>query len=388
MGRERYWDGQGWTDQSRKWEGKAGTSASSSNRTPSTPLRSRASAPSTKVSKPLTRTRDTGLSMPGPLAAVPPPARANAPVPAATAKPKLPALDEPGSRAVPALVMLVVLALTLASEAAVLVPAAYGLHLIWPFLGALIPFGVWLALALVLLVPGFRQLNVRLAYGAREPRHDERTRLQEAWLGLLPAHQAAGFHLMVSDTEDLNVCAPVGRVVIASASSVQSLPLARLQAVLAHELGHRTGLLAASAFVDAHLLLPSRALLWVLRALWSPVKPMWKRAVAWHRPIGFLLVLVLVLCGTAVTFITALPAALALGASAAARLAKGHTDARADAFVVRLGLGAELLAALEHRIENTSRPADSEHHPALPLHLVRRAQHIRQLMQATAPVRY
>jgi hypothetical protein len=97
---------------------------------------------------------------------------------------------------------------------------------------------------------------------------------------------------------------------------------------------------------------------------------MWKRAVGWHRPIGFLLVFVMALLAAAVTVVVALPAAVGWGVALGARLLSARGEARADAAAVRLGYGAELVAAVEERIE---------HQPhGLPLPLVRRAQAMRR----------
>src|SRR5690606_5334433 len=118
-------------------------------------------------------------------------------------------------------------------------------------------------------------------------------------------------------------------------------------------------------------------LVWALRGLWRPVAPMWKRAVAWHRPIGFLAVLLLAAFASVATAVLALPTGAAFAAAWCARLPRGRAEARADAAAVRLGFGAELVAAVEHRIENAPH--------GLPMPLVRRAQGLRRRLGCAAP---
>ncbi|MFD0855392.1 M48 family metalloprotease, partial [Actinomadura adrarensis] len=182
------------------------------------------------------------------------------------------------------------------------------------------------------------------------------------------------YRLNVTDRDDLNACGPAGRLIAVTADSARTLPPPQLEAVLAHELGHRLGWRAIPAFVHTHLTWPSRLLWWVLRSLWEPVVPMWKRAVEWHRPIGFLLVFLLAALASAVSVVAAVPAAATYVVRLVTRPLAVHSDFQADAFAVHLGLGLALLAALDHRIEAT--PADAE----LPLPLVRRAERLRRDM--------
>jgi hypothetical protein len=115
--------------------------------------------------------------------------------------------------------------------------------------------------------------------------------------------------------------------------------------------------------------------------VWRPVSPMWRRAVAWHRPIGFLMTFALALFATAVTVVAALPAAIAFGGAGLARLSSGHAEFQADSAAVRLGLGPQLLRVLEDFIE-TGPGRDglsrAERLLALPPMDVRRAQRLRE----------
>ena len=249
-----------------------------------------------------------------------------------------------------------------AVEAVGVAGVAAGLHLVWPVWGAVVAFGVW---AVLLLVP----LAAGRVYGYREPTQDERARLEQPWRDVQRRMGADAYRLVVTDADELNACPPFGRAVAVTSGSAASLPPVQLAAVLGHELGHVLGRGAGPAFARAQVTVSSRALLWAIRKPWSPVAAAWKRAVEWHRPIGFVLVLVLGLVAAAVSVVVAVPAGVGGVAALGARLTGGRAEARADGAAARAGLGAELLAAVEHRIDQAE---------GLPLPLVRRAQRLRR----------
>ncbi|WP_344590151.1 M48 family metalloprotease [Actinomadura vinacea] len=256
---------------------------------------------------------------------------------------------------------LIVVLLVLVSEGAVVAPIAYGLHLRWPVWGAALPLAIWVALAFLLSVSRFGSAS----RPCREPNSAERARLELPWQRLTQRSR----RLLVTDQDDLNACCSTGQRVVVTAHSARSLPAGQLEAVLAHELGHRS---AVQNFAGTHLSWPSRLLWWTLRTLWTPVGPMWKRAVKWHRPVGFLLVFLLATTATAVTAVSALPAGLARALRLVMRPLSEYTEFQADTYAVRLGLGSELLAAVEHQIETVT-SGDN-----LPLPLVRRAERLRR----------
>ncbi|WP_165495327.1 M48 family metalloprotease [Actinomadura roseirufa] len=256
------------------------------------------------------------------------------------------------------------------AEALIVAFVAYALNRLFPFWGAVVPLVAWALVTSLVLVPA----TMRRLSGYRRPTEDERAALGKPWREVL---QDAGlhpraFHLVVTDSEELNSCAPVWRFVAVTSHSAGSLPADRLAGVLAHELGHVLGWRMLPAFVHAQLTLPSRALLWTARLPWTPVAPMWKRAVAWHRPIGFLLVFLLAFAAGVATLILAIPTGAAYAAALLARFAAGRSEAGADAVAARLGRGAGLLAALDGRVEQ------AEHE--LPLPLVHRARKLRRLV--------
>jgi Zn-dependent protease with chaperone function len=281
------------------------------------------------------------------------------------------------------LVSMIALIPVLVGTLGIVAPVAYGLHLIWPTWGAVIPFALWWAPAPLLLVPANQRLIARVCYGCREPVGAERNRLEQPWRALQHRAGIPGgrFQLMVMASDELNACVVTGRIVVVTSRSAASPPPDRLEAVLAHELGHRLGRPAVLVYVSVQLMLPIQALRWLLRAVWRPVGPMWRRAVAWHRPIGFLVTFVLALFATAVTVVAGLPAAVAFGGVALARLATGRAELRADSVAVRLGLGPQLLTVVEQLIETGGHGRDelprAERLLALPPLLVRRAQWLR-----------
>jgi Zn-dependent protease with chaperone function len=312
MSRERYWDGRSWTDRSRPAGEPGGP-----------PLLS----PPQPVSGPRKRT-GTG--------------------PAA----------------------LIVLIPVLTTEAAIIVPCAVAAQLRWPSWGAALPLAVWVGVAFLLSVP---RIGSAVGRGSiRAPTEAEQTRLAGPWQSVTQRASLSGstYRLGVTDQDDLNACTPSGRLVIVTAKSARSPSTTKLEAVLAHELGHRSGWRGVATFANTRLSWPSKLLWWTLRTLWTPVGPMWKRAVEWHRPIGFLLVFLLAATATAFTMVAAIPAALTHATRLMTRPLTEHTEYQADAYAVRLGLGTQLLAAIEHEIE--SAPA------ALPLPLVNRAQRLRR----------
>lgn len=253
-------------------------------------------------------------------------------------------------------------------EGAVVAVVAIGLHLVWPLWGAGAAIAVWAVLLTAVLLTA--PLAASRAYGYREPEEAERVRLEPAWRNVQRQAGTDGHRLVVVESDELNACTPSWRTVAVTSHAARSLPPGRLEAVLAHELGHVLGVRAVPAFVHAQITLPSRVLVWALRGLWRPIAPMWKRAVAWHRPIGFLAVLLLAAFASVATAVLALPTGAAFAAAWCARLPRGRAEARADAAAVRLGFGAELVAAVEHRIENAPH--------GLPMPLVRRAQGLRR----------
>ncbi len=378
MGRERYWTGAAWTDQSRP-------------RQPGSRPRPEASA---VVSQPLSGLADRAVpeQQPSPDAVEPGPAGPRT-VPdgrALAGTVEEPVATSPGSEqqrwrrglgtAVAALAAVATLGV---GGIGAVAPVAFGLYLAWGMWGAVVPFVVWWAPAPLLSTLAAQRWAARVFYGCRELDAVERGRVAEPWhrVQRRTGVQDGGYRLMVIESEDLNACTAVGRIVaITSSSSGGSLATERVEAVLAHELGHRLGWRRGLGQVNAQMMLPVSGLWWVLRVLWTPVAPMWRRAVAWHRPIGFLLTFLLAFAAAVVSVVVAAPTAVSFGAVRLARLSAGLQESDADAVAVRLGLGAQLLAAIEEHIEAAHDPRGGrgEGGSSLVLPLVRRAGRLRK----------
>jgi Zn-dependent protease with chaperone function len=226
---------------------------------------------------------------------------------------------------------------------------ALTLYLLWRPWGAVIPFVAWAASALALLTSPIQEFIARAVLGCREVDADP---VNEVWQSVRRrVGGAPDYTLVMIDSEGLCACSGLGRIIAVTSTSASSLPSGQLEAVLAHELGHRHGQRAWMDVATAQAMLPVWGLRWCLRALWKPVVPMWRRAVEWHRPIGFLLTFLLLSAAALVSVAVAVPVALASLAKRTAALASRTKDADADAFAVSLGLGVPLLAAVEGHLD-------------------------------------
>jgi Zn-dependent protease with chaperone function len=392
IGRKRYWDGDTWTDQSRPWQQP---SEPPRPQPPPLPLSGRPvkiTAQEPRSQAPLPSAGADIPALPGPA----PAKRALTPSAPRQASAQPMVKQRHGFRvsAWSGVVAVSALVPVLAGALGIVTPIAYGLYLVWPAWGAVIPFVVWWAPAPLFFFPATQRWIVRKFYGCRQPAVAERGRLEQPWRQVLHGAGVPGgkYQLMVTESDQLNACTAIGRILMVTSSSAGSLPPDRLEPVLAHELGHRLGWRAALGYLNTQLMLPIHALRWSLRAMWSPIAPMWRRAIAWHRPIGFLLTFLLAVAATAASVVAALPAAFAFGAVALARLSTDQGEFHADMVAVRLGLGAGLLAALEESIEtglahdhDGSGPDHAERRPVLPLPLVRRAQQLRKYLVVAEP---
>jgi Zn-dependent protease with chaperone function len=263
----------------------------------------------------------------------------------------------------------------------IVAPIAYGLNLALPIWGALIPFVVWAAGAVAM--SRSQEAMFRAASGYRDPTSDELRRLKEPARRALRRVGVSASHvrLMIVKSEELNAPPTTGRTVVVTSHAAGSLPADRMEAVLTHELSHHLGLHALPVFCYAQLMLPIRALWWLLKRIWMPVRRMWRVAVAWHTPFGFLVTFLLAILAAVVIAVSAVPAAIAFVGAALSRFSTDRTEFHADATVVGVGLGAPLLAAVEAAIE-AGRPGADRPRPlsAVPPLLVRRAQRLRRLL--------
>ncbi|MCO6008194.1 M48 family metalloprotease [Actinoallomurus purpureus] len=262
---------------------------------------------------------------------------------------------------------------------AIVGPVAFGLDLVWPVWGAVIPFVVWVAGAVLATWP--QETIQRAWYGYRDPTAEEHRRLTEPSRHALRrlGVTAGRYRLMIAESDGPNAPAVTGRTVVITSYAAKTLPPDRMEAVLAHELSHHIGLAAVPVFSYTHLTLPIRALWWLLTRIWRPVRRMWAIARRWHTPFGFIVSFVLTVAVALIFVVLMIPAGIAVVGAALARLSTDRTEFLADAAVADLGLGPQLLAALEAAIESGHIESDRVTRllSIQPL-IVRRAQRLRK----------
>jgi Zn-dependent protease with chaperone function len=268
-----------------------------------------------------------------------------------------------------------------AGALAIVAPIAYGLNLVWPIWGAMVPFVVWAAGAVVASWP--QETIQRAWYGYRDPTAEEHRRLGE------PSRRAlhrlgvttGRYRLMIVTSDEPTGPATTGRTIVITSYAARSLPQDRVEAVLAHELSHHIGLHALPVFCYIRLTLPIRVLWWLLARIWRPVRRMWRVAVRWHTPFGFLVTFLLAIVAAVVFVVSVIPACVAFVGAALSRLSTERTEFLADEAVAGLGLGPQLLAALETAIEAGHTGTDRGGRLlALPPLVVRRAQRLRRAL--------
>jgi Zn-dependent protease with chaperone function len=268
-------------------------------------------------------------------------------------------------------------------------PVAYVLHLVWPVWGWIVPFALWVAGAVLASWPN--EKLQRTWYGYRDPTPEELRRLADPVRRALRRLDLAASHyrLVIIESAEPNAPATTGRTVAVTSYAAKSLPPEQAEAVLVHELSHRIGLHSVPVFCYAQLTVPIRALWWLLTRIWRPVRRMWRVAVRWHTPFGFLMTFLLAIAVAVIFVISAIPAGVALIGAALSRVSVDRTEFTTDAAVVALGLGPQLLAALETAIETGRTTTDRIGQLlAIPPLAVRRAQRLRKLLrQAGAPSR-
>jgi hypothetical protein len=108
---------------------------------------------------------------------------------------------------------------------------------------------------------------------------------------------------------------------------------------------------------------------------------MWRVAVKWHTPFGFLVTFVLAIVMAVVFAVLVIPACVAVVGATLSRFSTDRTEFHADQAVAGLGLGPQLLSALDTAIEAGNTGTDHTGRLlALPPLAVRRAQRLRRAL--------
>ncbi|HCB33861.1 MAG TPA: hypothetical protein DEP66_01340 [Acidimicrobiaceae bacterium] len=256
------------------------------------------------------------------------------------------------------LVLVLLLPLSVLSVAALTsIPAVAGplfphWTYVWTWAAATVAYFAALPL---LFLPGLGRLRIRLFLPqTRPPTPTERSVLRPAWDAVLARAAGQGdrrYRLRMLDVDAVNAAAGCGRLVLATSHALAALPRHQLEAVLAHELGHHTGLHPVVTVTR----------IWLVR----PV--VWFHALA-LRVLHFMDYLVAVSAtrwiAVALRVLLLVPIAvlhlvrLALnGASAVLMFFGRQAEHRADLTAVRLGYGDDLIEALQ-TIEDQNEPDD------------------------------
>ncbi|WP_158566885.1 M48 family metalloprotease [Actinomadura craniellae] len=232
-------------------------------------------------------------------------------------------------------------------------PPAYVAYLLWP-LAPLVLVAVWWLPAPLYLLAGVRRALAVPLYGCRVPTDTEAGRLRDPWRAVLDrAGQDQGRHpLLVVDSAELNAGSTGGGIVTVTSHAAGELEPGELAAVLAHELGHRlAGPSRVLEFGYAVLLAPVRAMERAGRgARWS-VRAAHRGARRWGTPAGYVGVGLLAVLAAVVSVAAAVPGAVAFAGLRLAGMTGPRAEYAADRAAAALGLGPDLLALLERRID-------------------------------------
>ena len=153
----------------------------------------------------------------------------------------------------------------LAAIVAAIVPGGTGL---W--------FGLYFAALAVVLIPGLEFLQVWLiGRDTRQPTAEEQTVLEPAFqevLSRLGRGSKRRYRLRVIDDDNLNAAAGGGSLVMVTTRALHTLPDHQLKAVLAHELGHHSGLHPVVLLAQGWMYVPIGIVAWIAVKIHNIVK--------------------------------------------------------------------------------------------------------------------
>ncbi|MCI0689141.1 MAG: M48 family metalloprotease [Sporichthyaceae bacterium] len=225
--------------------------------------------------------------------------------------------------------------------------------------GAVALFGAWLAVAVAHFVKPTQRLIAYRLYRARPPSTDEMNRLRGPWHSALrrAGVPADRYQLLVTELDDLNAFATGGYGVVVTTLAIRRLSPRQLEAVLAHELGHHLNLDLVPRVAMQQLLLPIRALWWLIRMFWSAIRSVTRTITVSGGCLALVLITIGVVLGFVLVGRVAAPVAVAVVGAGLGRIALDRAEYDADDVAVRLGLGPVLLSVL--RMFERNRPGST-----------------------------
>ena len=151
---------------------------------------------------------------------------------------------------------------------------------LWPMaaiVAAVLPggTGLWMLLyfaaLVIVLIPGLEFLQVWLiGRGTRSPTPEEQAVLEPAFqdvLSRLGRGSKRRYRLRVIDDDHLNAAAGGGSLVMVTTRALHTLPDDQLKALLAHELGHHSGLHPVVSLAQAWMYVPIGIVAWLATKL-------------------------------------------------------------------------------------------------------------------------
>jgi Zn-dependent protease with chaperone function len=218
--------------------------------------------------------------------------------------------------------------------------------LAWPEYLWVVPLA-WVVAGVITFVPAVEHLLVPPMFGVQQPTPRQRDRLAPSWRAVCAAAgvDSSRYRLWVDRSRELNAFAAGGRAVAVTRTALD-LEAPRLEAILAHELGHHlSGHTGVSLWI-AWIELPARLLARVLWLLAGALPAVARAFGAFGRPVAALLGLGIL---TALAFLDPwLLLAPLLGPVLAWSRRRG--EYRADRMAAQLGYGPELIALLKEWI--------------------------------------
>ncbi|MEV6876585.1 M48 family metalloprotease [Amycolatopsis sp. NPDC051128] len=218
--------------------------------------------------------------------------------------------------------------------------------LAWPEYLWVVPVA-WVVAGAITFVPAFEHLLLPPMFGVQRPTPRQRDQLAPSWQAVCAAAgvDSSRYRLWVDRSRELNAFAAGGRAVAVTRTALD-LEAPRLEAILAHELGHHLSGHTGVSLLIAWLELPARVLARLVRLLADALPHVARAFGAFGRPVAALLGLgILAVLAFLDPWLLLAPL---LGPVLAWSRRRG--EYRADRMAAQLGYGPELVALLKEWI--------------------------------------